>query len=32
MNAIVYIRGSRADYDERAATGAEGWRYEDVLP
>ena len=32
MNAMVYIRGNRADYDEWAATGAEGWGYDDVLP
>jgi len=31
MNAMVYIRGNRADYDEWAAMGAEGWGYEDVL-
>lgn len=32
MNAMVYIRGNRADYDEWAAGGAEGWGYDDVLP
>ncbi|WP_372789596.1 GMC family oxidoreductase [Paraconexibacter sp.] len=32
MNAMVYIRGNRADFDEWAAMGAEGWGYEDVLP
>lgn len=33
MNAMIYIRGNRADYDEWAQTyGAEGWSYEDVLP
>ncbi|KAK7868158.1 hypothetical protein R5R35_003033 [Gryllus longicercus] len=32
MNAMMYIRGSRHDYDEWAALGNEGWRYEDVLP
>ncbi len=32
MNAMVYIRGNRADYDEWAAMGAEGWGYDDVLP
>jgi choline dehydrogenase len=32
MNAMVYIRGNRADYDEWAAMGAHGWGYDDVLP
>jgi choline dehydrogenase len=32
MNAMVYIRGNRADYDEWAAMGAEGWSYDEVLP
>ena len=32
MNAMVYIRGNRADYDEWAAMGADGWGYDDVLP
>lgn len=32
MNAMVYIRGNRADYDEWAAGGAEGWSYDEVLP
>ncbi|MBV9336504.1 MAG: GMC family oxidoreductase N-terminal domain-containing protein, partial [Solirubrobacterales bacterium] len=32
MNAMIYIRGNRADYDEWAAGGAEGWDYENVLP
>lgn len=32
MNAMVYIRGNRADFDEWAAMGAEGWGYDDVLP
>ena len=32
MNAMVYMRGNRADYDEWAEGGAEGWGYEDVLP
>lgn len=33
MNAMIYIRGSRADFDGWASThGAKGWSYEDVLP
>jgi choline dehydrogenase len=32
MNAMVYIRGNRADYDEWAAQGATGWSYDDLLP
>ena len=32
MNAMVYIRGNRADFDEWAARGADGWGYDDVLP
>src|SRR5437764_13920407 len=31
-NAMVYIRGNRADYDGWAAMGFEGWGWEDVLP
>jgi len=32
INAMVYIRGNRADYDGWAADGADGWSYDDVLP
>ena len=32
INAMIYIRGNRADFDEWAADGAEGWGYDDVLP
>ena len=32
MNAMVYLRGNAADYDEWAADGAPGWSYRDVLP
>jgi choline dehydrogenase len=33
LNAMIYIRGNRADYDEwRDAYGATGWGYDDVLP
>jgi choline dehydrogenase len=32
VNAMVYIRGNRADYDEWAAMGFDGWGWDDVLP
>ncbi|WP_214367244.1 GMC family oxidoreductase [Pseudonocardia sp. H11422] len=33
MNAMIYIRGHRADYDSwRDQHGAQGWGYADVLP
>jgi choline dehydrogenase len=33
MNAMIYIRGNRADFDTwRDAYGATGWGYDDVLP
>ncbi|HZG98165.1 MAG TPA: GMC family oxidoreductase N-terminal domain-containing protein [Nocardioidaceae bacterium] len=33
MNAMIYIRGSRADYDEWAdLTGERAWSYAEVLP
>ena len=32
LNAMVYIRGQRADYDHWAALGNPGWCYDEVLP
>ena len=32
LNAMIYIRGNRLDFDEWAAMGHQGWGYEDVLP
>lgn len=32
INAMCYIRGQRADYDEWAALGNPGWSWSEVLP
>ena len=32
INAMIYIRGHRADYDGWAAMGNRGWSFDDVLP
>ena len=32
VNAMIYLRGHRADFDDWAATGCDGWAYDDVLP
>ena len=32
LNAMIYIRGHKEDYNEWARLGNEGWSYDDVLP
>jgi choline dehydrogenase len=32
INAMIYIRGNRADYDAWAQAGCDGWSYDEVLP
>jgi choline dehydrogenase len=32
INGQVYVRGSRYDYDDWAASGCAGWGYDDILP
>lgn len=32
LNAMIYIRGNKQDYEEWSALGNKGWSYEEVLP
>lgn len=32
INAMIYLRGNRADFDEWAADGCTGWSYDELLP
>ncbi|KAL8354803.1 hypothetical protein RB601_000529 [Gaeumannomyces tritici] len=32
LNAMIYVRGARADYDAWAYLGSPGWSYDEVLP
>ncbi|KAK7111158.1 glucose dehydrogenase [FAD, quinone]-like [Littorina saxatilis] len=32
VNAMLYVRGSRQDFDNWVKVGSEGWGYQDVLP
>ncbi len=32
INAMLYVRGHRADYDQWAQLGCEGWSWDEVLP
>jgi choline dehydrogenase len=32
INAMIYVRGQRGDFDDWAAQGNPGWKFEEVLP
>jgi choline dehydrogenase-like flavoprotein len=32
INAMLYVRGHRSDYDDWARQGCDGWSFKDVLP
>lgn len=32
INGMIFVRGNRANYDEWAAEGCEGWSFDEVLP
>ncbi len=32
INAMIYMRGQKSDYDQWAAQGLRGWSWDDVLP
>ncbi|BCH27661.1 GMC family oxidoreductase [Mesorhizobium sp. L-8-3] len=32
INAMLYVRGHRSDYDDWARLGCDGWSYDEVLP